>query len=465
MLKRYGVHAIAVIALLAAFLLLAVPRVSHEPYVYDEADYMYAASLGIAANYTGMPALSLFEYLRIGTSPNERRDLSERIRQTNDVDFYRHWHGPFFEFVLIPVAHFSRSEHDVRTWMLLVPAASLMALYFGCLSLLPEKRGFVAAVLSCTLFLSSHAVIASTELAPHHLFVLCSLCSLFLLARAVATGRRTYWFGAVTASALALCTLEIGFVLVVILAAWAYLAKLPWARSAALFLATVLVIWPAAILKLSLLKAYLAMAYLAFARTSPWGGAGFVATWRNRLFDSPVEWSLVVLGLVLYFRGCLEQHRAFHPILLYALLMIAATLRVTTEAPRYALVFMPELDLLAGLALAPYIERMRRPTRVAVFVILIAGICASAQVEGRSHPPAINPRSTAVLSLLRHKHLDGKALLVPESDLPTIHYYFPSAKLRAYYAPAPERDDESDFMPDAILRRGYPIQLELTDPH
>ena len=463
MLKRCGVQAIAVIALLAAFLFLVVPRVSHEPYVYDEADYMYAASLGIVANYTGTPALSVFEYLRIGTSATERRDLSERIRRSNDVDFYRHWHGPLFESMLIAVEHFSRSEHAVRMWMLLVPAASILVLYWGCLSLLPGQRGGVAAVLSCTLFLSSYAVIASTELAPHQLFVLCSLCYLFLLARAIATGQRTYWFGAVAASALALCTLEIGGILVLLLAGWAYLARLPWARSAAVFFATVFLIWPAAILKLSLCKAYFAMAYLAFTRPSPWGGAGFVATWRNRLFDSPLEWLLVILGLVLYFRGPLKQGRALCPILLYALLMIAATLRVTTDTPRYALVFMPALDLFAGLALAPYLERLRSPARIAALIVLIAGICVSVRFESRSHPPAINPRSTVMLSLLRQKHLDGKALLVPENDLPTIHYYFPRAQLRAYDAPAPERTHETDFRPDAILYRGYPIQLELTD--
>ena len=141
--------------------------------------------------------------------------------------------------------------------MLMIPAASVLAIYLGCLWLLPGLCGFLAALLASTLFLASYAVTASTELAPHQLFVFCSLCSLCLLGKAVATGRRAYWYGAVFMTAIAFCTLEIALVLILTVGISGYLERgrlrADWTfarRSVALFLATVLVLWPAAILKL-----------------------------------------------------------------------------------------------------------------------------------------------------------------------------------------------------------------------
>jgi hypothetical protein len=474
-LKKSGGHAFAVIVLLAAFLLLTARRVSSDPYVYDEADYIYAASLGYIANYTDTPALSITDYLRDGigrgNDAQARQDLSDAVRQSNDVAFYRHWHGPLFHDVLIPVSRLGLDERGVRISMLAIPAANVLTIYLGCLWLLPGLRGFLAALLASTLFLASYAVTASTELAPHQLFVFCSLCFLFLLAKAVATGRRSYWYGAVLMAAIAFCTLEIALVLILTLGICGYLERrqlhADWAftaRSSTLFLATVLVLWPAAILKLSFLKAYLSLAYLALSRTSPWGSIGFLATWRGRFFASPLEWGIILLSSVFYFRGRSKDRRSLYPVLIYALLAIAATLRVLSDTPRYSLVFMPELDLFAGLALAACIERPRRPACIAVVSALI-GIYAAAQYQTLAHRPYSNPRSTAVLSYIHQNRLDDKRLLVPQDDLPMIHYYFPATRLRGYYASYPQRFDRSEFKPDAILYRSYPVKFEITQPH
>jgi hypothetical protein len=475
-LKKCGGHAFAVMALLAAFLLPTVRRVSPDPYVYDEADYMYAASLGFVANYTDTPTLSVSDYVRAGMSPEKdadsRQDLSELVRHSDDVTFYRHWHGPLFQYLLTPVSRLRLDERGVRISMLAIPAASVVAIYFGCLWLVPGLGGFLAALLANTLFLSSDAVVASTELAPHELFVFWSFCFLFLLAKAVATGRRTYWYGAVFAAAIAFCALEIALVLILTLGICGYRERRQlhagWtfaARSLTLFVATVLVLWPAAILKLSFVKAYLGLAYLALSRSSPWGGAGFLATWRGRFFASPIEWAIIFVSLVLYFRGHSKGGRVLDPVAIYALLAIAATLRVVSDTPRYSLVFMPELDLFAGLALAPCIERLRRPACIAVVSALTIGIYAAAQYRTLARRPYSNPRSAAVLLFIHQKRLDDKRLLVPQDDLPMIHYYFPATRLRGYHTFYPGHSDRSKFKADAILYRGYPVKSELTEPH
>src|SRR5580704_18862123 len=80
--------------LLALFLLLISRNVSSEPYVYDEADYMSAASLGFAANWSDTPSIPISDFVQAGLGREGRQRLSQRIRRGNDVLFYRHFHGP-----------------------------------------------------------------------------------------------------------------------------------------------------------------------------------------------------------------------------------------------------------------------------------------------------------------------------------------------------------------------------------
>jgi len=438
--------------LLALFLLLITRNVSSEPYVYDEADYMYAASLGFIANWSDTPSISMAEFVRAGFSGNARLALSERIRGGNDVLFYRHFHGPLFHYVLIPMSHLGLSEHAARSALLAIPCASLAVVYFGCLWLAPPSKAMTALV-AAMLFLSSYSVIWSTELAPHQLFALCSLGSLILLLKAVGTGDRRYWCGSAVAAALAFCTLEVGFVLVLVVAlcAWKERSK-SLAASVVVFFATVLLVWPAAILRLSLVKSYVVMAYHALARTGSWGDVGFIDTWRARILDSPVESVLVGLALIFAFRSV----RRYYPVALFAALMIAATLRVLTTTPRYSLAFMPVLDLLAGLALVPSLGPLRRPASFAVVTLAVAGLYGSAWYQVARQPHNRNPRSPAVLTYIHQNGLENKAVLAPQADIPALHYYFPGMRLRGYLAQSPTALDRVGFVPDAIIPAAKP---------
>ncbi len=71
------------------------------------------------------PASPLPDFLRIGLSRGRqtggRQELSEFIRQSNDIVFYRHWHGPLYHYFLIPVSRLGLNEHGVRTAMLAIP--------------------------------------------------------------------------------------------------------------------------------------------------------------------------------------------------------------------------------------------------------------------------------------------------------------------------------------------------------
>jgi hypothetical protein len=444
--------------LLALFLFLVVRNVSPEPYVYDEADYMYAASLGIASNWADSPSIPIDDFIRAGLHRDGRQALSERIRSGNDALFYRHFHGPLFYFLLIPVARLRLSEHAVRITLLAIPAASLAVLYFGCLWLVPGYKAWIPALV----FLCSYSVLWSTELAPHQLFALCSLASLVLVLKWVATGRREVWYGAVVAAALAFCTLEIAFALLPTLAICCFVERRRWrvdtgfvVKSIAIFCVTVLAVWPAALLKLSFLKAYAVLAYLTLFRNSAWGDAGFLQVWRERFANSPIEWLLIAAGVAMWFwNRSLQRRLSIYPLAIFAALALAGTLRVITVTPRYSLAFMPALDLLAGLALVPSLGPLRRPASFAVVALAVAGLYDMAwyQVSHRPHNP--NPHSAAVVTYIQQNDLKNKAVLAPQADLPTLHYYFPAMRLRAYYGAVPPASDHSEFIPDAILPAG-----------
>jgi hypothetical protein len=323
--------------------------------------------------------------------------------------------------------------------------------------------------MAAVLFLSSYSVIGSTEIAPHHLFALCSLAGLILLMKAVNTGRRAYWYASLVMAALAFCTLEIALVLLLTLAMVAFTERRCWgadwsfvAKSLAVLLATVLALWPAAILRLSFIKGCATMVYLAWSRESPWGDAGFIDTWRDRFFSSPLEWTLVSLGLLMVCArrpGGKERPRVY-PAVLFAALMLGATLRVVTLTPRYSLAFVPVLDLLAGLALALALGPVRRPASIAVVALAIAGLYGSAWLQALRHPDNPNPRSPAVVTFIHQNKLENKTVLVPQADLPMLHYYFPGMRLRGYYGQYRPGSDREGVAADAILQPGYPVRAE-----
>ncbi len=114
-------HLVCLSAIILLFCFLVKDSISRGPYTYDEADYMYAASLGRAAHYTDSPTLPITDFARTGlsrpTKSGERLALSRSIRDSNDIVFYRHWHGPLFFYPLLILNSLHLDEHTVRSVM------------------------------------------------------------------------------------------------------------------------------------------------------------------------------------------------------------------------------------------------------------------------------------------------------------------------------------------------------------
>jgi hypothetical protein len=435
-------HALVLAGLFVGFLFLARDSAPSSPYSYDEADYMYAAGRGFVANYLDSPAQSIVEFARVGLGrgreAGSRGFLSEYIRASGDMNFYRHWHGPLYTYWLIAISPLDADERLTRQLLgLFFPILGIAIVYGFSIRLF---ESIPIAVLAAVMYGWSHAVTRTTELAPHQLFAVCCLASLLAAAALLKAGDRRYWYLSVVFAALAFCTLEVCFVLIIVLLlfAWRERAALGLdlqlaARTVLVFLSTVLIVHPASLLKLTFIKAYAFMLYLAVFRKGAWGGTTLAGTWLLRLENAPFEWLLIACALVLFFTFRQSPTRRYSRALLdFSVLMILVTLTVLTEDPRYLLPFLPVLAVFAAWTIGGWIQRFssRKQALVAIFVCALMFTNTNLYVE--RHPVTTNLRAVRLLTEIRQQHLQQGRLIVSHQELPMIHYYDPQTKLKSY---------------------------------
>jgi hypothetical protein len=464
-------HVLILMALIGVALGLAAPRISHGLFGYDEADYMYAAQFGPAAHWLDLEAMPLVEYVRIGLGrgrdPQQRLAISELGRAGKDPNVYRHWHGPVYWYWLGLVANFAPDEYALRWFSLFFPVVTAITLYFGTLRILPDDSGPLAAILATALFLWSPATLETTELAPHLAFVLFSATALLFLSKLMVDGTRRDWYAAVVAAGVAFCTLEVTFVLVAVLAIVAWRRRTVLAvdlrfcgTSIAVFIATALVIWPAGLLKLTFVKAYLFMTYLALFRKAAWGNVGFAGAWALRFALSPLEWALIAVGLVLFFRRRHEPvARAAEPFVWFALLMVLTLVRVNGEGPRYSVPFLFALDVIAAWMVAsslPFRDIRTRYAMILGVAVLFGGVSAW---KLSSYHPDDSQRLRSILGTIRAQGAENLSILAPQEDLPSLHYYLPHAQVRGYLYQPGAGAFLSVGQPDVVVYPGDPPQV------
>ncbi len=417
-------------------------RISPAPFGYDESDYMYAAGFPALAQWTDAKSMSLIDYVRTGLGrgldQKQRLALSRAARAVDDPDVYRHWHGPVYWYWLGLLTRFTQNEQTLRWWSLLFPILSALLIAIASLRILPPDSGPIAAVLGASLILWSPVHLYTNEVAPHLTFVLFYLAALALLAKVMVEGKRSDWYYAVAAAGIAFCTMEVTFVLIATLLICAWRKRqallLDWkfaGRSLAIFLATVLLLWPAAILKLNAAKAYLFMAYLAVFRKAPWGDIGFLGTWRLRFLLTPVEWLLIGAGIVLLIRNRRGvEARAVEPFVWFGGLMLLTLAKVNAEGPRYSTPFMAALETIAAWTIAAQLARLRPALRNVAVVTIVALIGISSWVAVQSHRPSDNPELRLAFSRVR---IQGAVpVVIPQVMMPQFHYYTPAAQLHPF---------------------------------
>jgi hypothetical protein len=443
-LKRALGH-LALIALIYIPAWIWAPNeIDPSPYRYDESDYLYAASRGFVANWSDAPAVSLIDFVKIGVSrgadPAQTSGLSTLLRDSGDMNGYRHWHGPIYYYGLILAWPLARNEYGMRRLSLAAPLLGLAVTYAGCLWLWPGAQGTLAAMLSSALFIWNPATIKTTEIAPHLLFAAVSLASMFAAAKMLQSGHRVPWYAALALAGVAFCTMELAFALILSVLWCGYLERTRLrpdrelvTKSLVALGAPIVLLWPASLYKLTFIKSYLAMAYLAVFRKNPWGDVTFAQTWAFRGAAMPVTWIVIAVALVLFFRWrAIPERRPSSAFLIFGLVMLAAVLRVNSTGWRYMLPFLPPLLVFAGCLLAAALCRLRTTWRWSLAAALALLLWFDATRLLRPSPIPADPRATALLASVRDPRWENKTLLVPQDDLPALHFYFPRTVFRGY---------------------------------
>src|SRR3569623_3456286 len=118
-------HAAVLALLIAVAFGKSRGKVNHAPYGYDEADYMFAAGLGIADNWLDSGSMPIAAFVSVGrnrgssSGASQQAGLSALARAGTDPVVYRHWHGPLYYFWLTAIDKLGLHEHGTRASFLI----------------------------------------------------------------------------------------------------------------------------------------------------------------------------------------------------------------------------------------------------------------------------------------------------------------------------------------------------------
>src|SRR5580698_2324660 len=192
----------ALLAAITATVCGSFPRVtSSAPFGYDEADYMYAGAQGFAANYLDRGSLGMTGYLEKGLAlmhdKSQRQSLSQFVRNSGDLDFYRHYHGPMYAYWIAAWHVFGAREEIVyRASGLVLHAIETFIIFFMFLRVFPELPVQAAFVAGAMFAMNRTALVAATLITQHVVFTFLACCALFAVAEFLRSGRDRYWYAA-----------------------------------------------------------------------------------------------------------------------------------------------------------------------------------------------------------------------------------------------------------------------------
>lgn len=431
------------------FLLVFHSAASSIRFQYDEADYMAAARMGFLENYLETSSMSFPSYLKAGlqavSQGIDRTDLSESIRQRQDVSFYRHYHGPLYFHWLALMSRISTHESWLRAAGLTFHLLTFGTIFIGILALFGAEGRPAAWVASSAYLFSVTNIRTSLIINTHSMYVWVAVMTLFAIARFLGTARPRHLLFSIACATVALCVLEYGVLLFATLAVSTLLMRRQLlsrnhalrlapacGKGVLLFLALCTLLWPAGLFKLSILKAYLALPYLMFMRRDSFGMTGFLDLWSQRLSQSPLEYAILLLcaaAAVGIFRNH-DARAALLPFALYAGLILIPTAKSDTD--RYMSSAIPALYVVGGVVLADRTRRMSPATRAALFGVTCLVLLLNAAYA--LAPPAAEARADEndTVGFVKSNLDRLRTVMVPAPWVPTLQYYVPEVVVRSY---------------------------------
>lgn len=463
------------LASVALFFALLVHVLPTSTFLYDEADYAFAASKGVIANALDSPSLSLLDFLALGlanrkaekntqTRGKAGETLAEYVRGIGDITLYRHYHPPLYFYTLSVAGRLCGfNERGLR--LVSVSAVVLTAFLVGYFAFcLMRETGVHFGVAVTTggvafLFTASAPILIETGMlvTPHSLFAVFAAATVGCVGMFLVTGRRFWWRATALSLGLGFLTLEYALVLaasVIFALALAQQGKRSedggqyghlMLEAFAIVLIVIFVLWPGGLVKLTIIKNYLFFLYFALMRAeSAYGSASLTEIWRMRIVESPQL--LFAVGALLLLAWRMRRNAKLVgvlPAISYIGFLFCANLRNHSPHPTYVSSLVPALGIGLGMTVGMLVCRNRwlgvsLATVLGCFMLTATALLAWPP-DTRDHGATIDNQEE-VITAFRDKRIslpDGRCLSVPSVLLPSIHYYAPSLLLRPYDAREP----------------------------
>jgi hypothetical protein len=358
------------------------------PFAYDESDYMYAGFQGIWANFTDRGAMSMVEFVKKGWElshdSSQRVSVSQYVRASGDISFYRHYHGPVYAYWvgfwhLLGVSE----ESSFRATNLILHALTAIVIFLLFPKAFPQfpiSTAFVAAVM---FLLNRTTLITAVSITQHIFFEVLSVIALLALAIYFQTRNVRWWYASVVLLAIAFASVEIAIVLmgamlmsviVVHWGEWRTLGALV-GKGALWLLGALALVWPKGLFELDVIKGYLYLAYIAIYRKT-FSPIGPFDLWGFKIRTYPLEFVLplvaVLAGLWLWRKS--DVRNPLLPFLTYVVMFTAVTMVITAPYAYYHGSLLAAAAIVTGVVYGELWRKTGPALRIAGFAVILASL-------------------------------------------------------------------------------------------
>ena len=448
--------------------------------IYDEGDYYQAIRNGFWNNWTDADDVPTMEFIETGLKAVRgeiaRSEMSKMIRSSGSSAFYRHYHPPFAFYhpmITRAIAPDMPEENQLRfgtfglmiLWILILAGLALKEpdLFTPWFVLVPASANWIASACAFNMHVPFGLAVTLMALAWY----------------AYERNRSKTWIKrlAIFALAVALCSVEYSLFLNGMLVLWTLIGLWknrkdwkPFVRTKLVDLAWLtgfmLLLWPAGVLKLGLLKSYALQAYIALFRLDSHVD-GFL-TFRDMIewkwTSSPIELLLlvgIIAGIIWGWQKLLRRGSLF--VSLGVVLAIAYTQLNPALVLRWYL--FPVFCLAFTFYLHVLSERAgigaNRQTVIALLTACLLFTLAQFEIRLPSYTKAREVRQ-AVLTAARGD-VDAPVIAI-QGMAPPLGAYFPEREVRGFHPEDFRRDDMRDSLNlwkrDHILVLPADVKLE-----
>ena len=440
---------VVLVAAMAVVVSLFWKTASSRLFFYDEADYMYAGTRGFVNNYLDRPSLSAVEFIRKGLElahdKSQRSNMSQYVRSSGDITFYRHYHGPAYAYwIALGQALGFHDEATYRASGLILHVLSTTLIFWMFRFVFPEYPPIAAFVAALTFLLNRTALVSATTITQHVMFTLTAGVTLFLMAQFFRSGLRRWWYACVAALAVSFATVESSFILVATIVlllvihaprmGWKTVWQLFW-RGILTFAAVSLVVWPKGIFQLGVVKGYLYLAYMALSRKT-FTPISPVEFWVFKLREYPDEFVIPIVALVataLWWKK-LSSRQAILPFFVYSWMFIGVTMVITLPYTYYHASLLMSCSVVVG-AMFGELWRKNAMAGIGAAVIVLISL-VEMDVRYYRETVVVKTASDPRFELLAYVKSEKppRTLYVPFVLVPTLHFYTPELTAIGYEA-------------------------------